>query len=149
MQNDAPLYAEYGRWIIAGIAAFFASIPQLTWLLAALMLIDMLFGLGVAIISRDVEPTDMRKEATDKLGRLGIVAVGGLIDTYLNIPGINWMMAATIFYIGPELLSIFRNAALIGIPIPPQMASILRAFQEQDKNATTDPQEPRRPLGGD
>lgn len=146
MQNEAPLYAEYGRWVVAGVAAFFASIPQLTWLLMALMLIDMAFSFGVAILKKNVEPSSFQKEATDKLGRLAIIAIGGMFDTYLTIPGINWMMAATIFYIGPELLSIFRNAALIGIPIPPQMVSILRAFQEQDKNATADPQESRRPL---
>lgn len=123
---------DYGKWILAGLAAIFHGIPELTYFLLMLMALDCAFGLGVAIKQRDVSPTAAWKGATKKLGSLGIVVLAALVDNYIDILGIDLVQVVTVFYIGPELLSILRNAAILEVPVPPQFVSVLRYFQTKD-----------------
>lgn len=125
---------EYGKWILAGIAAFLNSVPQLTWFLIWLMVIDTLFGVGVAIRKNDLSSTEWWGGATRKLGSLGIVALAAVLNNYIDVAGIDMVQVATVFYIGPELASVLRNAVTLGIPVPPQIAGVMRYFQEHKES---------------
>jgi toxin secretion/phage lysis holin len=125
---------EHIKWISVGVAAFLHSIPELTYFLLILMALDTLFGLGAAIKERRLSSTSMWMAATRKLGSLGIVVLAAVVDQYINLLGIDLVQVATVFYIGPELVSILKNAAILEVPIPPQFVGVLRYFQDKENN---------------
>lgn len=124
---------DVGRWVLAALASLMASIPELTYFLLILMVIDTVFGATVAIKRRELSSSLAWKGATKKLGSLGIVVLAAFMDRYVNLLGLDLVQVTTVFYIGPELLSIVRNAAILDIPVPPQLTGVMRYFQEQDK----------------
>lgn len=124
---------DYGKWIMAGAAGFLSAIPELTWFLVLLMLVDTLFGTAVAIKQKKLSSTSAWNGATKKLGSIGIVALAALIDGYVDILGMDLVQVSTVFYIGPELLSILRNAAILEVPVPPQFTKVMRYFQEEQE----------------
>lgn len=126
---------DYLKWALAGVAAFFHNIPELTWFLLILMVIDTIFGVWGAAQARQVSPTEMWGGVTKKIGSLLIIALGAAINHFVGIKGIDFVMVFTGFYIGPELFSILRNAALVGVPVPPQVTAVMRYFQDKDANA--------------
>lgn len=121
-------------WLGAVLGAFVASVPALTWLLVVLMFIDTLFLLAVSVLNKDVSSWAMRKDATKKVGSLGIVAVCALIQPHISLFNIDLVMVSTLFYLGPELVSILRNAVLLGIPIPPELVGVMSYFQKKGDN---------------
>lgn len=129
---------DTGRWILAGISGFVATIPELTHFLLVLMLVDIAFGLAAARKQRNLSPSQMWDGVTKKIGSLGIVVLAAIIDSYVDVLGIDLVQVTTVFYIGPELLSILRNAALLGVAVPPQFSSVLKYFSDQEKQTKPD-----------
>jgi toxin secretion/phage lysis holin len=127
-------YMEYGRWGLAGIAAFLNSIPQLTWLLIWLMVLDTVFGVWVAVKRKDLSVASWTTGVNGKLQRLAIIVLGAILNQYIDVAGIDWVQVTTVFYLGPELLSILRNAAILGIPVPEQLTGAMRYFQEKEND---------------
>jgi toxin secretion/phage lysis holin len=134
----------YLKWMLAGLAAFLHNVPELTWFLLILIAIDILFGTWAAIHDHELSSSRMWDGLTKKAGSLIIVALGAAINRFVGIKGIDFVMVFTAFYIAPELLSILRNAAVVGIPVPPQVTSVMRYFQEKDK-ANADGLLPKNP----
>jgi len=124
---------EYLKWVLAGLAAFLHGVPELTWFLLVLMAVDTILGIWSAVVQRDLSSSAMWGGVTKKVGSLLIVALGAAINRFVKVPGIDFVMVFTGFYIGPELLSIIRNAGIVGIPLPPQLVQVLRYFQDKDK----------------
>jgi toxin secretion/phage lysis holin len=124
---------EYLKWGLAGAGVFMAAIPELVWLLVGLMLADVVFGLAAAWNTKDVSPTAMWKGVSNKLLSLGIISIAALLDQYIDLLSVDLVQVATLFYIGPELLSIIRNAAIAGVPVPPQFTQVLRYFNQDNK----------------
>lgn len=129
---------DTGRWILAGLSGFVAAVPELTHFLVILMLVDVVFGLAAARKQRNLSPVSMWEGVTKKIGSLGIVVLAAIIDGYVDVLGIDLVQVTTVFYIGPELLSILRNAALLGVAVPPQFSSVLKYFSDQEKQAKPD-----------
>jgi toxin secretion/phage lysis holin len=127
------------KWVLAGIAALTTSIPELTYFLLTLMVIDSLFGIAASIKTRRLTRNMAWMAATKKLGSLGFIVLAAVIDTYIDLLGIDLVQVTTVFYIGPELVSILRNAATLEIPVPPQFAHVLRYFQDKEKESADKP----------
>lgn len=123
---------DYLKWILAGVAAFFHNVPELTWFLLILMAIDTVFGVWVAAKQQHISPTAMWDGVTKKIGSLLIICLGAAINHFVGIKGIDFVLVFTGFYIGPELFSILRNAAIVGVPVPPQVTSVMRYFRDKD-----------------
>lgn len=124
---------EYGKWGLAGIAAFLNSIPQLTWFLLWLMVLDLVvFTPWVMALEKDLSVRRWLQEVNGKLKRLAIIVLAGLLNYYINIAGIDFVQVVTVFYIGPEILGILKDAAILGIPVPDQLTGVMRYFQEKD-----------------
>lgn len=135
---DLEKMLDYLKYIFMVLVAWVHGIPELTWFLLSLMVLDAFFGLAVAIRTRTLSPTAAWKAATRKLGSLGIIVMAAIVDKYVNLLGMDLVQISTVFYIGPEVLSILRNAAILEIPVPPQFANVLRVFQEKNDNANKD-----------
>jgi toxin secretion/phage lysis holin len=127
---------EWFRWVLAGAGAMVAVVPDLVWLLLGLMVADIIFGFAAAWNTKDVSPTAMWSGVTKKLLSLGVVTLAAFIDQYIDLLGIDLVQVTTLFYIGPEFLSIIRNAAIAGVPVPPQFVEVLRYFQNPDDKKT-------------
>lgn len=118
------------RWVTTGIVALWGQMPQLTQLLVALMIVDITLGLAVAIKRRDVSSKAAWNGMTKKIGSLLLVAVAALLNPFANnIMEINLVQAASAFYVVPELLSISRNAGILGVPVFTQFSLLMRYFQ--------------------
>lgn len=118
------------RYCSAAVLAFWAAIPELTQLLMALMVIDMILGIAIAVRQKDFSPTQAWDGVTRKLGSLLIIGVAALMDPYAKrIMEVNLVQAASAFYMVPELGSIIRNAAILDVPVPPQFKSITQYFR--------------------
>ena len=128
--NNLDTVYQYAKWLLAALAAWWSSVPELTQLLVMLMAIDTLFGLWVAIKQRNLSATRAWDGVTKKVGTLGMVVVAAILNPHIqNIIEVNLVQAASAFYIVPELLSITRNAAVLEIPIFSQLTPVLRYFQ--------------------
>lgn len=125
---------EFSRWVIAAVAAFLSGIPELVGLLVLLMIIDTLFGFEVARKNKSLSVQVAIEGASGKVYRLGAVAVFAIFQAYVQIPGIDLVLAATVFYIAPEILSIIKNLAILGVPVPPQIDRVLEYFADKGRS---------------
>lgn len=142
---DRELVERYVRIGMAALAAFLHSIPELTYFLLWLMLLDTFFGMAVAIKRQRLSAREALVAANQKMGVLGILVLAAMVNRYVNFLGLDLVTIATVFYIGPQILSILKNAAIIGIPIPPQIVGVLRVFQDREiDNAPGDSKDPDR-----
>lgn len=126
-------------WLCATAGAVLLNVPQLTWLLIMLMALDMAFGIGAAIFQKDLSADEARKGALRKLGHLGVVCLAGIIGKALEsmgvvIPQVNFVQVATAFFMPYEIVSILKNAGIMGVPIPPEILGVMRYFQQKDQN---------------
>lgn len=126
------------RWFAATVAAFWLQIPSLTQLLIILMGVDILLGVILAIRNRDISVGTAMDGVTRKLVSLILVGVAALLTPYVSgLVEINLAQAASAFYIVPEMLSISRNSARLGVPVFSEFERILDYFRSysggQDK----------------
>jgi phage-related holin len=63
-----------------------------------------------------------------------VICIAALLDVYIDLLGIDLVQVTTLFYIGPELLSIIRNAAIAGVPVPSQFTQVLRYFNQESES---------------
>lgn len=130
MQFEIDNSIQGCRWILAGCALIWFRIPELTQLLLILMIIDIVFGLIVAIKERDLSAHAALWGVTKKFSVLILIAVAAIFNHYVQpIIEINLTQAASVFYIVPEMLSISRNAARIGIPVFSEFERVLGYFR--------------------
>lgn len=123
-----------GKWLVAGFAALVNNIPELTWFLIGLMALDAFFAVGVWTKQRRFPTYEELWSVTGKKAyHLGIILLGGLFDHYVGVPGINFAQATTVFLIGPEAWKILNKAAVLEVPVPPQLAQLLQLFNQEAK----------------
>ena len=121
---------EYLRWGAAGCALLWIQIPELTQLLLIMMVADVVLGLIVAIKKRDLSASTASWGVTKKLIVLLLVGMAAVLNHYIQpIIEINLTQAASVFYIVPEMLSISRNAAELGVPVFSQFETVLEYFR--------------------
>jgi toxin secretion/phage lysis holin len=125
---------EFYKWALPAVGVFTTVIPELVWLLVGLMIADVIFGFAAAWKSRDLSPTRMWDGVTKKILSLGVICIAALLDVYIDLLGIDLVQVTTLFYIGPELLSIIRNAAIAGVPVPSQFTQVLRYFNQESES---------------
>ena len=130
---DAEGVVSYAKWIAATLVAFLDGIPELTWFLIMLMVLDLIFGIGVSFKLGRPSIRLAWEASTRKIYSLGIIVLAALVDQYVDLLGIDLVQVATVFYIGPEILSILRSAAILEVPVPPQFAQVLKAFQQPEQ----------------
>lgn len=125
----------YAKWALASAAMFIKTLPLLTQTLLMLMVIDTVLGVLAAWYRNDASPSEFWKGVTKKIGTLLVVVTTGVIGPHVQeLIGINLLMAASAFYASVELLSIIRNASLLGVENFGQLGEIAEKFRGIGKN---------------
>ncbi len=134
---DIDRVLDWLRVAAAAVAALWCAIPSLTQLLILLMGVDILLGLILAIRRRDLSVTTAVDGMTRKIVSLILVGVAAMLTPYVGgLVEINLAQAASAFYIVPEMLSISRNAARLGVPVFSEFERVLEYFRSYSTKPT-------------
>jgi len=134
---DIDRVLDWLRVAAAAVAALWCAIPSLTQLLILLMGVDILLGLILAIRRRDLSVTTAVDGMTRKVVSLILVGVAAMLTPYVGgLVEINLAQAASAFYIVPEMLSISRNAARLGVPVFSEFERVLEYFRSYSTKPT-------------
>ncbi len=118
------------RWVLGIVMGLWQAIPELTQLLLSLMAVDFVLGVVAAYHKQELDPEVARAGITKKLGSLLIIGVLALINPYVNqVLNVDLVQAGSAFYLVPELGSIVRNAAILGVPVPEQLKNAMAYFK--------------------
>ena len=106
----------------------FKSAAPALYVLMAAMCLDTVMGLLIAFTTRTVSSSASWRGVSKKAGVLIIIAFASVVDPF--VPTVPLALFVCLFYIVPEGLSIFENAAKLGIPIPKIMKEALLKIGE-------------------
>lgn len=136
---DIDRVLDWLRVAAAAVAALWCAIPSLTQLLIIMMSVDILLGIILAIRHRDLSVQTAMDGMTRKIVSLILVGLAALLTPYVSgMVEINLAQAASAFYIVPEMLSISRNSASLGVPVFAQFEQILEYFRSYSGGGKTD-----------
>lgn len=112
-------------------------------LLIVLMLADYASGLAGAMKTKTVSSDVMFWGGVRKVTVLFIVGLSALVDEWVQPGQPIFRMAAILFYVGREGLSVIENFGVIGVPMPDKIKDFLLQLN-QDK-AKGNPAKPDHP----
>jgi toxin secretion/phage lysis holin len=125
------------EYIISGIltlgAFLFGSFNGLMVALVTVIFIDLATGVGVAVVYRKLSSKIGSKGFVKKFLMLLIVALAHILDTYVVGGGDKLQIAATLYYILNEGVSILENCAELGLPVPTKLTDVLSQLREDGK----------------
>ncbi|KIH70077.1 phage holin family protein [Salinicoccus roseus] len=102
---------------------------QLIHLLAVIMLVDIVTGVGKAVQDKRLWSRKSLFGYMRKLLVFAIIIMSNLIDVVLGFNGA-LVYATVLFYIANELLSVVENAGQLGLPLPPKLLEVLDVIQD-------------------
>lgn len=107
--------------------------------LILLVCIDYITGICVAVREKKLSSKIGAKGVATKIMIFAMVGVSVIVDCLLIGTGLALSSATILFYCSNELISIFENAANIGLPLPKKLTICLKSFQKDlqqsdDKN---------------
>ena len=111
---SAPAVA---KWIAVAVVAQWAQVPQALQLLVWLMLVDYVFGVGAAIVTKELSSRAGLRGLIKKGMVLGLLLALHLTERYTGI-AFHVEQAGALGYSVNELVSIVENSVKAGIPIP-------------------------------
>jgi toxin secretion/phage lysis holin len=111
--------------------------------LLVLMAADYVAGVLGAIKEKRVSSDVMFWGGIRKIAVLFIVGLATLLDQWMHLDAPLLRAASLYYYAGREGLSLVENLGAIGVPLPPQVKSIL--VQLQDKAGAVKVSEPVKP----
>ncbi|MCR6105996.1 phage holin family protein [Salipaludibacillus agaradhaerens] len=128
------------KWSAAVLAAavsfLYGEWSMLLSILLTLVVIDYVTGLVAAGMSGEISSRNGLTGISRKIFIFVMVAVAHLIDTVLVEVGIESealiFMAAIVFYIVNELISITENVGRIGLPVPKQVKQAINILKGGD-----------------
>ena len=126
-----------GGWL----GYFLGGMDGLMIALIVLMTLDYVSGVMCAIVDRKLSSAVGFKGICKKVFILMLVGVAHIIDLHVVGTGSALRGAVICFYMSNEALSLFENAAHIGLPIPDKLREALAQLHgrdDKDKDDTTD-----------
>ncbi len=127
------------KWALAGFSALigflFGEWNGLMLALVALIILDYISGIIVAIITKKLSSKIGAKGIAKKILIMLIVMIANIID--VNVIGSSGILktATIIFYIANEGISLLENGAKLGIPLPKKLIDILVQLKETNKDS--------------
>ena len=136
------------KWFAAAagaVAGLFMRMPIAVRLLALLMGLDYLSGVGVALLGKSPKSEGgalSRRAVFAGLMRKAMILIVILLAAVLdNLTGSAACTgAAAMFYIVNESLSILENAVLLGVPVPQKLTQALDVAKLTSNSETEEPQ---------
>lgn len=117
----------------AAVCGFlFGQMDGLMYALIALMALDYLTGVLVAVAQKELSSKVGFKGIAKKVIILALVAVGHILDTHVLGGGAVCRSAVSGFYIANEGISILENAAELGLPLPKKLVDVLKQLRDDD-----------------
>ena len=115
----------------------FASMHWIFLLPLAFMLIDFISGFLKAWKNNEIDSSKMRKGLIKKVGEVLMLAVGELLVAGTMLPySTNILQFISAYLSLMELISIFENLALLGVPIPGFINKTLKQTAEKLEKET-------------
>ena len=106
--------------------------------LIVLMSLDYISGVMCAIVDRKLSSAIGFRGICKKVLILMLVGVANIVDLHVVGTGSALMGAVICFYMSNEALSLFENAAHIGLPIPDKLREALAQLHgRKDEDDTT------------
>lgn len=113
-------------WVIGGF-------DSLIYALVALVIIDYITGVILAICEKKVSSNIGFKGISKKVMIFALVALGNIIDTKIIGTASTIRTMLIMFYLSNEGISIFENASKMGLPLPQKLKEILQQIGEKNK----------------
>jgi toxin secretion/phage lysis holin len=113
----------------AVLGFMFGELDGLFYALIALVLLDYLSGVAVAIARRCLSSEIGFRGICKKIMVFIVVAVANIIDTRVIESGSALRTAALFLFISNEGVSLLENAACLGLPIPEKLLGVLEQIK--------------------
>ena len=124
-----------GGWV----GYFVGGMDGMLIALIVMMSLDYLSGVMCAIMDRKLSSAVGFRGICKKVLILMLVGVANVVDMHVIGTGSALRGAVICFYLSNEALSLFENAAHIGLPIPDKLREALAQLHgRNDKDGTTD-----------
>ncbi|MCG3417555.1 phage holin family protein [Oceanobacillus jordanicus] len=105
----------------------------LLYTLVALMVIDCITELMITVIEKSPSQNIGFRGVFKKVLIFCFVGIGQMVDLHIIQNESIIRTAVIFFYISNEGISILKNAALIGLPVPKKLKDILEQLKDNDK----------------
>lgn len=123
--------------IQAGFAAvggflgwYLGGMDGLVYALIAFVVVDYLTGVMCAVINKKLSSEVGARGIFKKVLIFALVGVGHIIDSQIIGDGSILRTAVIFFYLSNEGISIIENAAIIGLPVPEKLKTVLQQLQD-------------------
>ena len=124
-----------GGWI----GYFVGGVDGLMTALLIFMVLDYITGLMCAIADKKLSSEVGFKGICRKVLILMLVGIAHIVDTYVIGSGSALRGAVICYYLSNEGVSIFENAAHLGLPVPDKLKAVLEQLHDRnDKAIPTD-----------
>ena len=124
-----------GGWL----GYFMGGLDGLLIALVVLMSLDYISGVMCAIVDRKLSSAIGFRGICKKVLIMMLVGVANIVDIHVVGTGSALRGAVICFYMSNEALSLFENAAHIGLPVPDKLREALAQLHGRgDKASTTD-----------
>lgn len=112
----------------------FGEITGLFWAVIAMMAIDYITGVVVAVLNKQLSSEVGFRGLVKKLFIIVLMAVAHVIDAEVIGTGAGLMTAVQLFFLANEGISILENSAALGLPVPKKLRDVLEQLKsENDK----------------
>lgn len=108
----------------------FGDADKWMYALIALISIDYITGVCVAIYQKKLSSTIGAKGIAKKIAILALVSLSHFMDEYILESGNALRLVTTIFYISNEAMSVLENVGALGVPLPQKLADIISHFDK-------------------
>ena len=123
-----------GGWI----GYFLGGIDGMMIALIILMSLDYISGVMCAVIDKNLSSAIGFRGICKKVFILMLVGVANIVDLHVVGTGSALRGAVICFYMSNEALSLFENAAHIGLPVPEKLMDILAQLHRRGDKEDTD-----------
>ncbi len=123
-----------GGWV----GYFLGGIDGMMIALIILMSLDYISGVMCAAIDKKLSSAIGFKGICKKVFILMLVGVANIVDLHVVGTGSALRGAVICFYMSNEALSLFENAAHIGLPVPEKLKDILAQLHRRGDKENTD-----------
>ena len=116
----------------------FGQITGLFWAVIAMMAIDYITGVILAVVNRRLSSKVGFRGIAKKLCIIMLMAVAHVIDAAVIGTGAVLMTAVQLFFLANEGISILENAAALGLPIPNKLRGVLEQLKSENDEEEDD-----------
>ena len=126
-------FSAIGGWL----GFFLGGLDGLLIALIVLMVLDYISGVMCAIADKDLDSRIGFRGICKKVLILMLVGIANIVDVHVVGTGSALRGAVVCFYMSNEALSLFENAAHLGLPVPDKLREVLSQLhnrQHKDEN---------------